>query len=81
MGGALFHDDGGGTGDEGVEAVWGVGEIRRWCGKSKESVAGAGKVDDLQAAEWGVQLECDGAAAEEICSGDGGFFCGAADSD
>ncbi len=39
------------------------------------------KSDDLQAAGGWVQLECDGAEAENVCSGDGGFFCGAADSD
>ena len=30
VGGTLLHDDGGGAGDEGVAAVWGFGEIRRW---------------------------------------------------
>lgn len=54
--------------DAGVE---GRGRVQR----------GAGEVDDLQAAGGWVQLECDGAEAEKVCSGDGGFFCGAADSD
>ena len=42
---------------------------------------GAGEVDDLQAAEWGIQLECDGSAAEKVCAGDGGFFCHPAGAD
>ena len=47
-------------------AVWGFGKIRRWSGEWEPGGAGAGEVHDLQAEEWGVQLECDGAAAQEV---------------
>lgn len=81
VGGTLFHDDGGGAGDEGVAAVWRFGEIRRGSGEREPGVAGAGEVYGLQAAGGRLQLECDGAAEEKVCAGVGGLFCGAADSD
>jgi hypothetical protein len=74
VGGALFHDDGGGAGDEGFAAVWGFREIRRWSGERGPGAAGAGEVYDLQAAQWGVQLECDGAQRKKYEPGSVDFF-------
>ncbi len=41
MGGTLLHDDGGGTRNESLKAVWRVGEIRRGSRKRKEGAASA----------------------------------------
>ena len=74
MGGALFHDDGGGAGDEGVASVWGFREIRRWRGERESGSAGAGEVYDLQRRNGEYSLNVMGPQRKKYEPGSVDFF-------